>query len=318
MDKPFNAYLENTNISLKKINEIIIDKNREIIESLFFILFVISNDNNIQKLDLIMNEDYYKEFEILFKQKVSSLKADKVINFAIFDYLISKFDKLIQFNLEFNSLDYFIFFKILYFIRKNANLKILKISFFTNLINYSPQYLYKLYKKIMEKNEIKDSNTYSLNSFILNELLIHYEDNLSVLFELIKMKNLEEICFIFNTPEIISVKQVYQEIILKFIINILFLFSDQKFKIKKLIIISPKTILSLNSSSNNENPKDIIYINKNNNIEKLSIHAQFYNSNIDSLISYNLIDLKICDIDILIFKKLIKYLCSYSFYKKHL
>ena len=158
------------------------------------------------------------------------------------------------------------------------------MSFFTNLINYSPQYLYKLYEKSKEKNEIKDSNIYSLNSFILNELLPHFVDNLSALFELIKMKNLEEICFIFNTPEIIAVKQVYQENILKFIINILFLFSTPKFKIKKLIIISPKTNLNLNFSSNNEDPKANIYIG-NNNIQELSIHAQFFNTNIENLIS---------------------------------
>ena len=196
-----------------------------------------------------MIDDYYKEFEILFKQNFSSLKAGKVVNFNIFDYFINKFDKLIQFNLEFNSLDYFLFFKILYSIKKNENLKILKISFFADLINYSPQYLYKLYKKSNEKNEIKYSNI-SLNSFILNELLPHFVDNLSALFELIKMKNLEEICFIFNIPEIIAVKRVYHENILKFIINILFLFSSPKFKIKKLMIISPKTIMNINFSSN--------------------------------------------------------------------
>ena len=52
-----------------------------------------------------MNDDYYKEFEILFKQNFSSLKAKKVVDFYIFDYLISKIDKLMQFNLEFISLD---------------------------------------------------------------------------------------------------------------------------------------------------------------------------------------------------------------------
>ena len=93
---------------------------------------------------------------------------------------------------------------------------------------------------------------------------------------------------------------------------------SQKSKLKKLVILSSRTILDSRSIQNIEDIIETINIdNKNQNIKELSIQLQFYEiNNIKNLISHNLINLNIGDLDIYTLGKLTKHLCSYTFFKK--
>ena len=298
-----------------------VDKNKNILELIYMVCLGIIRLTNLKKLDIVMADFYYKEFINHFQQFFSSSKLSSSIkHFHLLNRFIKKMKGLQVFNIEFNSLDYLTFYRILSLLQKNEDLNSLKFSFFSSFISYTPQYLYKLYAQNMDKKEIKNNGIISPESYLLQEFLPFFIENLEVLFELIKSKmdKLEILSFNFDIPEIITLNQRYLICVLKFIINILFLVTTQKSKIKKLIILSPKTILDSRSMLNIENIIENIDIGKNNkNIKELSIQFQFFRINtIKSLISHNLVILKIGEVDIYTLKEIAKYICSFKFYKK--
>jgi hypothetical protein len=231
-------------------------------------------------------------------------------------------NKIESLNIEFNSLDYLTFTKFLSFMSKNQNIKSLKISFFSSLITYSPQFIYKLYHQNDENNEINNFNYNNDTpiSFILNELLPYFIDNIQAIFELIRSKKhlLQILNLIFDIPEIIAVKQSYLNGILKLILNILLLIDNKNSVITQLAILSPKTIIDSRSMPNVEDIIDCINVEKNNKtIKELTMQMQLYQiNNIKNFISSNLIKLKIGEVDIITLKQLTKFLCSFAFLKK--
>jgi hypothetical protein len=158
----------------------------------------------------------------------------------------------------------------------------------------------------------------SPESYLLHEFLQYFTENFDVLFELIKqrMTIFGILSFVFDIPDIISKRQRYLIVILKFILNILFLIDSPKSEVKKLIILSPKTILEPNSFYIEEILDSINLAEKSIALQELSLQLQFYRiSNIKNLISYRLTYLKLGDLDIFTLKGLTKHLCSYNFYK---
>ena len=318
-----NRLLKRTYTVAEKIKtkyDKMVDNNKAILDLIYLACLGILQIHNLKILDLFMNDCYYKEFINSFGQYYNSSKIPTSINnFHLLNNFINKLKKLQIFNIEFNSLDYITFYKILSILNKNQ-INTLQISFFSSLFIYSPQYIYKLYYQNTGKKEININDYYSLEYFLAHELLPFFIENLEVLFELIRIKsdNLEKLSLYFDVPEIIAINQRYLNGILKFILNILFLIDNKKSKIKKLVIISPKTILDSSSILNIEDYIDTINIEeRNKNIEELSLQMQFYRiKNIKNIISTNLIVLKIGEVDIFTLKGLTKYLSSYSFFKK--
>ena len=299
----------------------LIDRNKIMIELIYIVCLSVLRLNNLKNLDLIMNDCYFNEFINYFENYYSSFKLSSGIkNFHLLNHFIKKMQKLQLFNIEFNSLDYLTFYKLLSLLKNNENLNSLQISFFSSSITYSPQFIYKLYRQNNDKKEINNIGFNNIESYLLNELLLFFIENLEVLFELIKMKRekLEILSFNFDIPEIIAVNQRYLNGILKFILNILFLADNTNSKLKKLVILSSRTILDSRSIQNIEDIIDTINIDKKNeNIKELSIQLQFYEiNNIKNLISHNLTKLNIGDLDIYTLGKLAKHLCSYTFFKK--
>ena len=294
----------------------LVDKNKSIIELIYIVSLSILRLNNLKNLDLIMNDCYFNEF-INYIEQYYSTKGTK--NFHLLNLFLKKMQKLHIFNIEFNSLDYLTFYKLLTFLNNNQELNSLQISFFSSPITYSPQFIYKLYQQTTGKKEINNIGISSPESYLLNELLPFFIENLEVLFELIKnkRKDLDILSLNFDIPEIIAVKQRYLNGILKFILNILFLIDSKKSKIKKLIIISSRTILDPRSIQDIDDIFDTINIDqKNKIIKELSIQLQFFKiNNIKNLISHNLISLNIGDLDIYSLGQLTKYLSSYIFFK---
>ena len=309
---------ENLENNIKDEYDIMVENNKNILELLSIVILNIQrmkNSKDFKSLDLVMNDCYYKEFITAFGNITSSSKSSNINSFHILDYFsIIKILKV--FNAEFNCLDYTTFYKILSIIDKNKDLKSIQISFFSSLISYSSQYIYKLYQQNSDKKEIQKSID-SPESFILHEFLQYYIENFEVLFELIKsrMTNFEKLSFVFDIPDIILKKQRYLIVILKFILNIIFLIDSQKSKVRKLIILSPKTTLTSNSFHVEEILDSINLAEKSKNLNELSIQLQFYRiSNLKNLISYRLTYLKLGDLDIFTLKGITKHLCSYNFY----
>ena len=298
----------------------IVDKNRKILELFCIVILGILRVKKFKNFDLIINDCYYKEYLNSFGRSYESKKLPSSINnFHILNFFIKKMTVLHDFNIEFNSLDYLTFYKLLSLIKKNDKLISFQISFFSSLITYTPQYLYKLYTQNLDKKEISSSKMYSPESSLLNELLPYFVENLEVLFELIRTKinKFQILSFNFDIPEIIAMNQRYLMVILKFILNILYLVDNQKSLIKKLVILSPKTIIDSRHMINIENIIDSINMDLNNKqINELSLQFQFYQiKSINNFVSHNLTNLKLGDMDIYTLKKLTLFLCSYKFFQ---
>ena len=297
----------------------IVDKNRKILELFCIVILGILRVKKFKNFDLIINDCYYKEYLNSFGRSYENKKLPSSINnFHILNFFIKKMKDLHDFNIEFNSLDYLTFYKLLSLLQKNENLISFQISFFSSLITYTPQYLYKLYIQNSDKKEISSSKMYSPESSLLNELLPYFFENLEVLFELIRTKinNFQILSLNFDIPEIIAKNQRYLMVILKFILNILFLVDNQNSLIKKLVILSPKTILDSRYMLSIENIIDSINIDINNkHINELSLQFQFYQiKGINNFVSHNLTNLKLGDMDIFTLRQLTLFLSSYKFF----
>ena len=310
-----NVFDKNNTKKIKSKYDEIIEKNKNILEIYIFLLLV-NELRMIKSIDLFINDCYYKEIINYFKNYFSldlelpiCLKSFHPLNMNILQNNYVR-----HCNIEFNCLDYLTFYKLFSLLEKNNTINSLQISFFPSLISYTPQFIFKLYQQYSEKQQINFiDNKFEL--FILQEFLPFFLENLELLFELIKKKNdkLETIGFIFNIPDIISINERYLNGIVKFILNILFLVNNEYSKTKKLVIISPKTILDSHS---------ILFIDKHKipekckKLQELSIQMQFYQiNNIIHLINSNLINLKIGEVDIAVLSELTKYLCSFNFFK---
>ena len=272
----------------------------------------------IKNLELILNDCYYKEFMNSFNHITSSSTNSSKNNFHILDHFINKMKEMKSFNFEFNSLDYLTFYKLLSVIKNNENIESLQISFFSSLLSYTPQYLFKLYQQNLEKKEIEKGIS-SPEYFLLNELLPYFVENLEVLFQLIKLKMIkfEILSFIFDIPEIIAVRKRFLTVIMKFILNIFFLVDSPNSKIKKLKIISPRITLDPNTFIEIEDILDNIDLSESNKtIKELTVQLQFYRiSNLKNIICHNLINLRIGELDVFTLRELTRHLCSYNFYK---
>ena len=297
----------------------IVDKNRKILELFCIVILGILRVKKFKNFDLIINDCYYKEYLNSFGRSYENKKLPSSINnFHILNFFIKKMKDLHDFNIEFNSLDYLTFYKLLSLLQKNKNLISFQISFFSSLITYTPQYLYKLYIQNSDKKEISSSKMYSPESSLLNELLPYFFENLEVLFELIRTKinNFQILSLNFDIPEIIAKNQRYLMVILKFILNIVFLVDNPNSLIKKLVILSPKTILDSRYMLSIENIIDSINIDINNkHINELSLQFQFYQiKGINNFVSHNLTNLKLGDMDIFTLRQLTLFLSSYKFF----
>jgi len=311
------TFIDNPDKKIMDKYDELVNENKYILELMCIVILGFLR-LKIKNLELILNDCYYKEFMNSFNHITSSSTNSSKNNFHILDHFINKMKEMKSFNFEFNSLDYLTFYKLLSVIKNNENIESLQISFFSSLLSYTPQYLFKLYQQNLEKKEIEKGIS-SPEYFLLNELLPYFVENLEVLFQLIKLKMIkfEILSFIFDIPEIIAVRKRFLTVIMKFILNIFFLVDSPYSKIKKLKIISPKIILDPNSFIEIEDILDNIDLSESNKtIKELTVQLQFYRiSNLKNIICHNLINLRIGELDVFTLRELTRHLCSYNFYK---
>ena len=305
----FESNLMNEDIHINDI----INKYTNILSSILITFFSFYEIININKLELIMNDSYSHEYQFFFKK---FCMVDVPPFFHILNFIKNK-NSINSLNVELNILDFNISKKIFYLIYKNVNLTELQISFFSSDITYLQQSIYKLYYQYV--NPKKESKIYYLEDpeiDILNYISKYFEKNLNILFDIIlRKKDLTKLGIYFEVPSILINNQKYMILILKFIINIIFLIDEDDSKINTLTLLSPYSVLDKTFfPSIDEYLEDLEILEKNENLLNLNLRLKMYRIvNIKKLISKNLLILNIGDFDLFSFEILINYLISYKF-----
>ena len=148
-------------------------------------------------------------------------------------------NKIIRSTIDFNSLDNKTFEKILYFLNNNQITSICNLSFFLPEEYFKTELLFKILqnndenykltkvnnKYQFKKNIINDLRTdEDLDTYILRKLSKNFEKNLKALFYFFTMKtHFGELSLIFDLPTILVKNGYYNNIIMKFCLNMLLL-----------------------------------------------------------------------------------------------
>ena len=190
-------------------------------------------------------------------------KNIKQYNDLNFLNMLTDIKKLNILNVEFNSLDYMNFTKILGMISSNFNLSALRLIFFGNDKLYSPGGIYKLLNDLNEssliqlnKNIIKKRTSQSIKNTDFEELILnyhlleHFQKNLEILCSKVRhhRKSLSEFVVILNIPTVLINNDRYNLSLIKFIINLLIFLAFDKHEVKIFKIISP--LLKLDTRKN--------------------------------------------------------------------
>ena len=206
---------------------------------------------SLKKFSLFFDCSYSLELKYFFS--LYSVIYEK-FHFLIF---MNNINNLTEANFSFNSLDSIAFENILGIIKKNKNLTSLKMSLFSQDVNYSDNILFYLCseKNISLNKLFKEQSDYLIKTsgdlernivyFILHDCKIidDFVTNIKNLFNLLKFESLntlEEIIFRFDIPIPILNSEKYRNILIKFIINLIIALSLQKNKIKTFKILAPE------------------------------------------------------------------------------
>ena len=291
----------------------ILNKYKPTFASMLFVIGFIHKIPDITNLSLSIIDNYKREIMYILKQFYNIDES-----FIFMDILLS-IKKYKNLSINFNSLDYESFEKLLFLIDSMKEINILRISFFTGDITYIAPSLYKLYINMSRLNNLKLKQKHQdIYKLILKELLNKFEENLTNFFLLFQLKqNIEEFAIFFDIPRIILSEVHYTMTISKFITNLLLNFDGDK-NIKVLKILSPYTRFDCRTNPSIEELfEEINYQNNNKKLKKLSLQIQFYNMrNICNLITTNLTFISIGDLDETSFLYLVNFLYSISFTQK--
>ena len=310
--------IDNSGSELNLVNENIhinelINKYSNILTSILITFYMIFDSININRLELTINDCYSYEYQYFFKK---NLHTDSPFIFHILNFLKSKIC-ISSFNVELNILDNMSSRKIFYLIYKNTSLTDLQISFFSSDVTYFQQTIYKLYSQYI--NVKKENKIYFIEepeTEMLNYINKYFEKNINILFDIISIKkNLAKLGLYLEIPSILINNQRYMILILKFIINIVFLLDDENCKLNTLTLLSPYSILDKNIfPSIDDYFEELEIYEKNQNLFYLNLRLKIYKIiNIKNIITTNLVMLNIGDFDLISFEAIINYLISYKF-----
>ena len=258
-------------------------------------------------------------FSSEIRECYNSINNTKEINFL---NLLVDVDHLNILDIEFNSLDFINFEKILGLINANSNLSSLKLIFFSFDKFYSSGGILKILSDINDPNlsmDLLNKNQNFENSVLNQFFLDKFQKNLEILSILLRNrhKSLNELSLLLNIPTLILNNDNYILSLIKFIINVFIFFCFDKNQIKILKLIAPlinldnrKTIF-LNNLFGKVTPDNL------NNVHTLILQFNFYKiSNIINLISANLTTLSIGNFDIDTFSSLVTKITSDEFLKE--
>ena len=314
-NKDFNEIDKNYTIN----NEKFFVQYKIIFDSLLFLLGIFPIITNLIEFSLSFPINLTREFYKYFKYQFNLIIPSKE-NFHFINFLLP-IKEVNNVYLNFNSLDYLSFRKILLLIDSYEKLIILNISFFSEQISYCIPSLFKLYKNLEEFepnnfNEKSDRYEEDFSEFILNKLLKNFEENLNNFFILFQVKKtLKEISIFLDIPKILLSKFEYTMTITKFILNFLLLFDGDNQNIKKLKILCPYIKLDSRSFPSIEEIVGIIdYQNNNQILEHIYLQFQFYHIyKISNFITTNLITISIGYLDEITFINFSNFISKFSF-----
>ena len=264
------------------------------------------------------------------------LKARNIFinDFHLLSYILKK--NLINFSIEFNSLDNQTFEKVLTFLYQNKDLCTCNISFFPEEHFFKTELLFKLLQSNDDKYKIKKykennnklgfnpkifyntKESESLEEFILRKLSFYFEKNIQNLFYLLTLKtNIMELCLIFDMPTLLIKNGFYTNILIKFFLDIFILLDSSAYKnLKKLSLIAENFIFDSRKYPvlNDFCDKLNFYTNKNHKLQSLIFQAKIYRiPKVYRFIPYNLTYLSIGSLDYETFYGLTDYLTSSDF-----
>jgi hypothetical protein len=284
----------------------------------------------VNKLVLNIPDGYNIEINDYLKLKV----MQGVSNIQFVDF-VSTINNLRELEVQFNSMESSTFGKILYLIKNNKNLQKLKINFLPQENAYFS--IYQLLK-IEEDNILremqkryKDNNNKSLNGLLIHDdikddytLRQKALDNLQksyekffLLLQMMKQKTkLENLTLEINKPFHLIDKTLHW-IILKLFFNILLDLNRENVTIKELNLIFPDLNLDNSYYTFIHTFFDRINLHeKNPELNTLYLRCQISNiSNLGNLISYNLNNIYIGDLDVISFKSFVNFYHSKEFKK---
>ena len=240
------------------------------------------------------------------KEKITLLNERSQNKIHIIEIFEHTFKHLINFSIEFNSIDIQSFICINNFILKNPQIQYLSLNFFpTASENHSLLYLNHIQlKKICEMNDIIEKKFKVINEeseylnnnniFYLDLLNSSFEKNLKVLTDLFH-NNLNDLSYLildFSFPEMILNRENYSLKIIIFIMNIFNLINSNIIKVNNLELKYENLILD---------PIKYLYINenlvtfefgKNKILKSLNLNMKIVNfENLFYLIPQNLVSL---------------------------
>jgi len=308
----------------------LIKQNRHHLDLLIIYSYYISKLDKIKIL--ILNFPESLQLEISEALKLSHLNLTNLHLLSLF----TNIQNLYQLSLDFNSLDYVSFQKMISIIFKNNQMKCLKLNLFggEEYGNYSSNGLFKLssifnlnlktgingFNKV--ESEYLYFDSFAAESDILNKLLKNFEENLENLFYVLQLKMaLSDLQIKADLPRIISNSDKYVLVFHKFLFDIFRMLNntEDNSSIHTLKVIIPylpfdnrkyPTISKFFKTVNfNENPKLEKFTN-------LSIHLRFNKVfHLENIIHHRLKFLQIGDLDSDTFADLTKYFTSYEFRK---
>ena len=270
-----------------------------------------------------------------FSNEISKLlKKEKVIieNFHFFSFINNQ--NIVHATIDFNSLDVQTFEKVLFFLNQNQLMTNCNISFFTQEEYFRTEMLLKILQNCngnykIHKNRygiyVFDSNLKidiypdeDIDTYILRKLSKFFEKNLSDFFYLLTIKTcITDLSLFFDIPNILIKNGIYNNILLKFFMNIFIFINNTLNNIINLSIIAENFILDKRKYEILDNfleSLDFNDLNKEFKIEKLIFNVKMIHiNNIYRLISYNLTYLSIGEFDYITFNSFVKFFISKNF-----
>ena len=265
------------------------------------------------------------------------LKRHNVIieNYHFFSFINNQ--NILHTTIEFNSLDNHTFEKVLNFLNKNQLINNMNISFFPPEECFKSELLLKTLQNSDETFKIKinkygiydfNSNiikdvypSEDINTYILRKLSKYLEKNLTDFFNLLTIKTcITDLSLYFELPQILIKNGLYNNILIKFFINLFIFINNSLNNIKTLLISADNFIID-----GRQHPildeffeaLDFNNTNKEFKLLNLCFNARmYYLKNVHRLLSIDLVYLSIGAFDYVTFNSFVGFFSLSKFRRK--
>ena len=265
------------------------------------------------------------------------LKRHNVIieNYHFFSFINNQ--NILHTTIEFNSLDNHTFEKVLNFLNKNQLINNMNISFFPPEECFKSELLLKTLQNSDETFKIKinkygiydfNSNiikdvypSEDINTYILRKLSKYLEKNLTDFFNLLTIKTcITDLSLYFELPQILIKNGLYNNILIKFFINLFIFINNSLNNIKTLLISADNFIID-----GRQHPildeffeaLDFNNTNKEFKLLNLCFNARmYYLKNVHRLLSIDLVYLSIGAFDYVTFNAFVGFFSLSKFRRK--